>query len=73
MRKILTLLLGTISPSHIKKNSGNPVEKLTETNITDKLSLDIKSLYTNVPVKKCLNFLKEACNPIKVKPLPTKS
>ena len=57
--KILTPLLGTISPSHIT-NSGDLLKKLKNTNITNMslASLDVQSLYTNVPVDKCLDRLR---------------
>ena len=56
--KILTPLLGTISPTHIK-NSGDLIQKLQDIDMTDKLmaSLDVTSLYTNIPVEKCIDKL----------------
>ena len=56
---ILTPLLGSFSTAHIK-NSGELLEKLKNIDTSNKsiASLDIQSLYTNVPVKKCLNLLK---------------
>ena len=55
---ILNPLLGTISPAHII-NSGDLITKLNKINSKNMrlASLDIKSLYTNVPVNKCLNLL----------------
>ena len=55
---MLTPLMGTISTSHIK-NSGDLLNKIKNINIQNKTmnSLDIISLYTNVPIKKCLNLL----------------
>ena len=57
--KILTPLLGTLSPAHIK-NSGDLLQKLKNINISEMslASLDVQSLYTNVPVGKCLEQLK---------------
>ena len=57
----LTPLLGTISDAHLK-HSGHLLSKLRDitTTRTKKLaSLDVKSLYTNIPVKKCIKRLKE--------------
>ena len=58
--KILTPFLGTISPAHIK-NSGELLEKLKNINMTNKslTSLDVESLYTNVPVDKSISALRE--------------
>ena len=69
--KILTPLLGTISPTHIK-NSGDLLHKLTNIDIQNKrlASLDIKSLYTNIPVKKCLELLKKHLSSNKELQLP---
>ena len=71
--KLLTPLLGTISPSHLK-NSGDLIQKLHNLNVENKLlaSLDVKSLYTNIPVKKCLSLLKKHLTTTKTKlSLPT--
>ena len=57
LAKTLTPLLGTISTAHIK-HSGDLLDRLQNINITrnKKLaSLDVKSLYTNIPVKHCID------------------
>ena len=58
--KILTPLLGTISPSHIR-HSGHLLEQIRNINTNDMLlaSLDVESLYTNIPVDKCLEALRD--------------
>ena len=57
--KILTPLLGTINPSHLK-TSGNLLNKIKNINMKNKLqaNFDIQFLYTNIPVKKCILQLK---------------
>ena len=57
--KILTPFLGTISPSHLR-NSGDLLNKIKHLNLHNMTlsSLDIKSLYTNIPVRKCIDKLK---------------
>ena len=56
--KILTPLLGIISPSHII-NSGDLLNKIKDMNIQNKTmnSLDITSLYIDIPVKRASTFL----------------
>ena len=56
--KILTPLLGTISPSN-SKNSGDLLNKIKDINNQNETvnSLDINSLYTNVPIKNASTFL----------------
>ena len=58
--KILTPLLGTISPSHIR-HSGHLLEQIRniDTNNMSLASLDVESLYTNIPVDKCLDALRD--------------
>ena len=58
LAKTLTPLLGTISSSHLK-NSGDLINKIKDINVENKqlASLDVVSLYTNIPVDKCLNEL----------------
>ena len=62
LTKILTSLLGIISPSHFKKKkkTGNLLNKIRCINMENKLlaSFDIQSLYTNLLVKKCISQLK---------------
>ena len=57
--KILTPLLGTISSSHLKSSS-NLFKKIQNINKENKLttSLYIQSIYTNIPIKKCIPQLK---------------
>ena len=60
LAKSLTPLLGTISNSHLK-HSGDLLNRLKDVNgtrIKKLASLDVKSLYTNIPVKKCLTQIK---------------
>ena len=56
--KLLSPLLCTISDAHIK-NSGSLLNQLTDIDMNYKYlaSLHIKSLYTNIPVYKCLERL----------------
>ena len=58
--KILTPFLGKINNSHLK-NSANLIDRIKNINMKNKMmaSLDITSLYTNIPVKKCLHLLKD--------------
>ena len=59
--KTLTPLLGTISPAHIK-HSGDLLTRLrgiNNTRLRKLISLDIKSLYTNIPVKTCLKKIED--------------
>ena len=58
LAKISTPLLGTISNLHVK-NSGNLLNKIDNINIKNKslASQDIKSLYTNISVNKCIKYL----------------
>ena len=58
--KILTPLLGTISPSHIR-HSGHLLDKIRNIDTTNMslASLDVQSLYTNIPVDKCLESLRD--------------
>ena len=58
LAKLLILLLGTISDTHIR-NSGSLLNWLTDIDMNHKYlaSLDIKSLYTNIPVDKCIECL----------------
>ena len=58
LAKLLSPLLGTISNAHLK-NSGSLLNKLTDIDMHNKYlpSLDIKSLYTNIPVDKCIECL----------------
>lgn len=61
LAKTLTQLLGTISPAHIK-HSGDLLRRLKyikNTRTRKLISLDIKSLYTNIPVKACLKKIEE--------------
>ena len=53
--KLLSPLLGTISNAHIK-NSRLLLNQLTDIDMNNKYlaCLDIKSLYTNIPVDKCI-------------------
>ena len=55
---MLSPLLGTISNSHIR-NSGDLLNKINNLNMENKslASLDIKSLYTNISVKKYIRRL----------------
>lgn len=64
LSRILTSLLSTMSPSHIK-NSGELLNKLKNIDIKNKYmaSLDIKSLYTNISI----DPTKEKKNPNKSK------
>lgn len=57
--RILTLSLGTIIAAHIK-HSGDLIKKIRYINMTNisMASLVIKSLYTNLPITKCLNILR---------------
>ena len=73
LAKILTPLLGTISPSHLK-NSGDLINKLQNIDTRNKklASLDVTSLYTNIPVHKCLDRLQKYLKKSKIKlSLPT--
>ena len=56
--KLLSPLLGTISGTHIK-NSGSLLNKLTDINMNNNYlaSFDIKSLYINIPVNRCIERL----------------
>ena len=56
--KLLSPLLGTISDAHIK-SSGSLLNKLTDIDMNNKYlaSLDIKSLYTNIPVDRYTEHL----------------
>ena len=56
--KILTPLLSTINPSHVK-NSGDLLNKIENINVQNKTmsSLDIPSLFTNIPIKNASTFL----------------
>ena len=56
LAKMLSLHLG--SNSHIK-NSGDLLRKINNINIENKSlgSLNIKLLYTNIPVNKCIKYL----------------
>ena len=58
LAKLLSCLLGTISDAHIK-DSGSLLNKLTDIDMNNKylVSVDIKSLYTNIPVDRCIERL----------------
>ena len=58
LAKLLSPLLGTISNTHLK-NFGSLLNKLTDIDMHNKYlaSLDIQSLYTNIPVDKCIERL----------------
>ena len=73
LTKIITPLLGTISPTHLK-NSGDLINKLKDIDMTNKsmASLDVTSLYTNIPVQNCLDLLGKHLKKSKIKlALPT--
>jgi len=75
LAKLLTPLLGTISNSHIK-NSNDLINKIKNINMQNKLlsSLDIKSLYTNIPVNKCITRLENHLKKSNISlPLPTQT
>ena len=73
LAKTLSPLLGKISTSHLK-NSGDLINRIRDLNMENKLmaSLDVTSLYTNIPVKKCLDSLNTYLNETNTKlDLPT--
>ena len=51
-------MLGTVNPSHLK-NSADLLNRIRNTNMKNKqlTSLDIVSLYTNIPVEKAIKNL----------------
>ena len=55
--KMLSSLLDIISNSHMK-NSGDLLLKINNINMENKslANLDIKSLYTFIPVNKCIKY-----------------
>ena len=58
LAKLLSPLLGTISDAQIK-NSRSQLNQLSDIDMNNKYlaSLDIKSLYTNIPVDRCIERL----------------
>ena len=58
LAKILTPLLGKISPAHLR-NSGDLLNRIKHLDLhgMSLSSLDVKSLYTNIPVHKCIDKL----------------
>lgn len=71
LAKPLTRCLGVMSPTHLK-NSADLLEKLKSVDVTDKkmVSLDVKSLFTNVSVDGAMQALKEVLDLVEDIELP---